>query len=391
MSRNDEKFNERRTMPKISQRTKMLSHNSGLLDVVLPKLHEEQVKQMFTYDIDSWLKTLLVIQGRSMPWLPWILVMTITMCMILVDDKYEYSILGNGFDKSVNTVVHKTFGVVMGLLLVFQSKYCCNRWWEARVAWENIITHSREAVRLICCHCNGKEIIKLFAKYIMAFSITSTHWLRGERFTQSNQCPQLRRVLPRDDLNRLYNLTARHRPLACLYAAQRISEMSIKMDLYPRSISRDINPRLVALANQLGICERILYSPLPWVYTLHLRLVLTFFLILTPLAMFGEDPLPSPSQIYIFMAVISYAFLGLEDMAIKIQNPFGLNPSSLPLEIFIFIAYRDVKDIIDMKYRFFGKDYTERLLLLAKDEIEAMTSGPIHVIHEEGEDDGGDD
>merc|ERR1719447_471916 len=133
--------------------------------------------------------------------------------------------------------------------------------------------------------------------------------------------------------------------MACLYAAQRITEMSIKEDLFTRAVARDINPRLITLSKELGACERILYSPLPWVYTIQIRFVLTFFLILNPLAMFSEDPLPSQSQIYIFMAVISYAFLGLEDMAMKIQNPFGENPSDLPLEIFTFIAYRDVKDM----------------------------------------------
>jgi putative membrane protein len=389
MSNIDEK--DQRVRPKIRRRAKMERYNDGLLDVVLKKLDKGQLKQIFTYDIDSWFEILFAIQGRSMPWLPWISIMTLTTFFILIDDKFEYSILGkNRFNKSVNGHVHSTFGLVLGFLLVHQSVTCCNRWWKGRVAWENIITNTREAVRIICCHANGKEIIKLFGKYTIAFSITSKHYLRQETFTKTDRCPQLARVLPRDDLDRLYNLSVRNRPLACLYAAQRISEMSIKKGLYTRPIARDINPRLVTLANQLGICEAILYSPLPWVYTLHLRFVLTFFLILTPLAMFEEDPLPSQSQIYVFMAVISYAFLGLEDMAMKIQNPFGLNPSDLPLEIFTFIAYRDVKDIIDMKYRFFGKDYTNRLLQLGKDEIASKKFDTL-IIDEEGEDDGGDD
>jgi len=371
-------------------RLSMTKNVAGLLDVHL-RIEEGQVKQIFTYDINSWFEILFAIEGRTMPWFPWLLIMTITTCMILVDDKFPYSILGKEvMDKSVNTTVHGTFGVVLGFLIVYQSTTCCNRWWEARVAWENIITHTREAVRILCCHCNGKEIIRLFGKYIIAFSITSKHYLRQERFSRQNPCPELARVLPRGDLARLYKLAVRHRPLACLYAAQRISEMSIKMGLFTRPVARDINPRLVTLSRELGVCESILYAPLPWVFTLHLRLVLVFFLVLTPLAMFSEDPLPSLSQIYIFMAVISYAFLGLEDMAMKIQNPFGLNSSDLPLEIFNFIAYRDVKDIIDMKYRFFGKAYTNRLLTLGKEEIAMKKSTTIHELDDEA-DDGGDD
>jgi len=363
---------------------------AGLLDVHL-RIEEGQVKQIFTYDINSWFEILFSIEGRTVPWRPWLLIMTITTCMILVDDKYGYHILGEGvMNKSVNEVVHSTFGIVLGFLIVYQSTTCCDRWWEAREAWENILTQTREAVRIFCCHCYGKEVIKLFGKYAIAFSITSKHYLRRETFSSRNPCPDLASVLPRRDLARLYRLSTRHRPLACLYAAQRIVEMSIKMDLFGRPVARDINPRLVTLSKEIGVCERILYSPLPWVYTLHLRFVLLFFLILNPLAMFSEDPLPSLSQIYIFMAVISYAFLGLEDMAMKIQNPFGVNSSDLPLEIFNFIVYRDVKDIIDMKYRFFGKTYTNRLLMLGKDEIAAKKSRIDHEPDDEA-DDGGDD
>jgi len=365
---------------------------AGLLDVNL-RIEEGQVTQIFTYDINSWFEILFAIRGRTMPWCPWFLIMSMTTCMILVDDKYGFHILGEGvMNKSVNEVVHSTFGIVLGFLIVYQSTTCCDRWWEARVAWENIITQTREAVRIFCCHCKGKEVIKLFGKYTIAFSITSKHYLRKESFDSKKPCPELERVLPKRDLARLYSLATRHRPLACLYAAQRIVETSIKQKLFLRPIARDINPRLVTLSKELGVCEGILYAPMPWVYTLHLRFVLVFFLILNPLAMFSEDPLPSLSQIYIFMAVISYAFLGLEDMSMKIQNPFGVNSSDLPLEIFNFIAYRDVKDLIDMKYRFFGKTYTKRLLMLGKDEIEAKESAHVHPEPDDHEaDDGGDD
>jgi len=298
-------------------------------------------------------------------------VMLITTGMILVDDKFEFSILGKEvMDKHVNSVVHSTFGVVMGFLIVYQSTQSSNRWWRARVAWENIITHSREATRIMCCHCNGKEVIKLFAKYLIAFTITTKHYLTVSKFSKDNPSQELSNIFPEDELDRLYQVSCRNRPLACLYVCQRITELSIKNGLFTRPVSRDINPRLSTLAHQLGICEQIQFCPMPWVYSLHLRMVLVVFLILTPLAMFHDDPLPSISQIYLFVGIISYAFLGLEDMAIKIQNPFGKHASDLPLEIFTFVAYRDIKDVIHMKYKAFNKTYSDRLYRLGKSAIE---------------------
>jgi len=343
---------------------------NGFLDVIL-KIDRDTIPQMFTYDVDSWFETLFAIKGRTMPWKPWILVLLVTTGMILIDDKFEISVFGEGImNKSVNSTVHSTFGVVLGFLIVYQSQQASNRWWEARVAWENIITHCREATRILCCHCNGKEVIKLFVKYLIAFNITTKHYLQRATYSKANPSEELAKVLPKDELDRLYLLSSRNRPLACLYACQRITEMAIKQELFHRPVSRDINPRFVTLSTQLGICERILFTPMPWVYTLHLRLVLVAFLFLTPLAMFSESPLPSVSQIYVFVSVISYAFLGLEDMAVKIQNPFAYHASDLPLEIFTFVAYRDMKDIMHMKYQAFNKTYTDRLYKLGKYTIE---------------------
>jgi len=363
--------------------------NDGLLDVSL-KINREQIPQMYTYDVNSWFETLFSIKGRTMPWKPWLLVLLVTTGMILVDDKFEISVFGEGkMNKSVNPVVHSTFGVVLGFLIIYQTQQSSNRWWEARVAWENIIAHCREATRILCCHCNGKEIIKLFTKYLIAFNITTKHYLQKAKYSKANPCKELALVLPEDELDRLYQLSSRSRPLACLYACQRITEMSIKNELFHRPVSRDINPRFVTLSNQLGICERILFTPMPWVYTLHLRLVLVAFLVLTPLAMFSEDPLPSISQIYVFIAIVSYAFLGLEDMAVKIQNPFSTHASDLPLEIYTFVAYRDMKDIIHMKYKAFNKTYSDRLHNLAKYTI-AWKNKHVPIEEEDDADDADD-
>jgi len=253
------------------------------------------------------------------------------------------------------------------------------------------MTHTREAMRIVCCHCNGRKVIKLLGKYLIAFSITSMNYLRCEHYTKDRPCEKLAVILPEAELDRLYMLTPRNRPLACLYACQRITELAIQQGLFTRAVARDINPRFITLACQLGGCERILYTPMAWVYTLHLRLVLMIFLLITPLGMFGETPLPGEMQIYVYMAIVSYTFLGLEDMASKIQNPFSMHPSNLPLEIFAHAAYRDVKEIISMKYSSFDKTFTNILYRLGRDEIEWRREKLKGMDDEEGEDDGGDE
>lgn len=373
----------------LSKQPSGLDRHSGLMNVDL-HVDAKTLKQKVTYDIDNWFEILFAVRGRSYPWIPWCFVMLATTAFILIDDKYSFSILGVGvMNRDVNPMVHSTFGIVLGFLIIYQSTESSQRWWEGRVAWENIITQTREAMRLLCAHCNGRDLIKLFGKYLIAFSVTSKHYLRRETFTRNRRCPELEEILPQDDLNRLYKIANRYRPLACLYAAQRITEIAIQEGMFTRPVARDITPRFIEMADQLGSCERILYTPMPWVYTLHLRCVLIIFLVLTPLGMFSETPLPGVGQIYIFTAILAYAFLGLEDMAVKIQNPFGYNPSHLPLDIFTLVALKDVKEIIRMKYNSFDKTYTDKLYALGKYEIDWKRKNTIDEDEDEGDE--GDD
>lgn len=289
---------------------KAMADHSGLLHIDLT-LDRDQVKQMFTYDVDNWFMILFAIKGRSVPWRPWLLVMTFTACFLAIHKDY-FAIFGPFFDKNINTHVHSTFGIVLGFLIVYQSSQSNQRWWEGRCAWENIITNSRESIRILCAHCNGREVIKLFTRYILAYGVCCKAYLRHENFTATGRCPELAKILPRTDCDRLYRLHPRHRPLACLYAVQRIVEVAIKKQLIPRGVARDVNPRFISLSDNLGACERILYTPMPWVYTLHLRIIMFFYLIFLPLmfANIGDgnkDLLPNAAFILGFVAIIAYA------------------------------------------------------------------------------------
>jgi len=336
--------------------------NPVLLEVDL-STDPNQVKQIFTYDCDNWYSVLLSITGRSFPWRPLSIVMFISLMYVLVDTKYEIMIFGDIFDKDMNPQVHGTFGIVLGFLIVYQTSQSNARWWEGRCAWENIITHSREAMRILCSHCNGKEIIKLFGRYQMAFSVCVQHYLIRRAHTKDNPCPELAKILEPDDLRRLYMLPLRSRPLACIYACQRIVEISIRNELFGRPVARDINPRLVTLAANLGACERILYTPMPWVYTLHLRMFMLLYLAYLPFALSYYKPVPSPAAILFYSLVLSYAYLGLEDMAVQIQNPFGDSCSDLPITIFLQLLQDDVEEIVRLKYEQYNNEFTDKLEL----------------------------
>jgi len=320
-----------------------------------------QVKQIFTYNCDDWFNIMLSISGRTFPWRPLSVVMVFTVMYVLVDAKYEFRIFGEGHHLNFNPMIHSTVGIVMGFLIVYQSSQSSARWWEGRVAWENIISNSREAMRILCSHCNARELIKLFGRYIIAFSIVSKHYLLTENFSEGNACPELAKIMEQEDLEKLYLLPSRSRPMACLYAVQRMTELAIQKGLFTRPVARDINPRLVTLSDNLGACERILYTPMPWVYTLHLRMFILLYLIMLPTAFSYYRPTPGWLQTISYVLLTAYAFLGLEDMAVQIQNPFGDSFSDLPLTIFNQIVQDDIEEVVRLKYEQYNRVFTEKL------------------------------
>merc|ERR1711920_662932 len=168
-------------------------------------------------------------------------------------------------------------------------------------------------------------------------------------------------VLPAEDVEMLYLLPSRSRPMACLYAVQRMTELAIQKGLFTRPVARDINPRLVILSDNLGACERILYTPMPWVYTLHLRMFILLYLIMLPTAFSYYRPPPGWLQTISYVLLTAYAFLGLEDMAVQIQNPFGDSFSDLPLTMFNHIVQDDIEEVVRLKYEQYNRVFTEKL------------------------------
>jgi len=322
------------------------------------ELNRELIIQKFTYDIDDWVHMFFTIEGRTMPWKPLTITMGFTFLVLFVHERYWG--MWPSFGKGVDLQVHSSFGVVLGFLIVYQTGQSARRWWEARCSWEVIMVQSKEAMRILAAHCDVPKVLSLFGMHLTAFACCTKHFLRGT-FHEEEWREELRNMLDEDDIDRIVNANPRMRPVACLYACQRCIEYVIQQKLMDRAVSRDINPRLTILADELGSCERILYTPLPWIYTLHLRFVIMLYLMILPLVFCDFEKAVTEEGVIFYCLIISYAFLGLEDMALEIQNPFGHDYSDLPLDVFTNIIFQDVKIISQLKYCVYGDEYTTKI------------------------------
>jgi putative membrane protein len=89
-----------------------------------------------------------------------------------------------------------------------------------------------------------------------------------------------------------------------------------------------LNPQLEALTDITGACERIKKTPIPHAYRVHLLKFVFLFISLLPLGLVSDMKYWS----LIVVAMIFYAFVGLDFIANEIEDPFGDDANDLPTD-----------------------------------------------------------
>lgn len=85
---------------------------------------------------------------------------------------------------------------------------------------------------------------------------------------------------------------------------------------------------LNGLIEVLGNCERIRDTPMPWAYDVHLLEVVTVYCLALPfthVARLGWLTIP-------VVSIIAFVLLGVESIGEAIADPFGYDPSDLPID-----------------------------------------------------------
>ncbi|PIQ29103.1 hypothetical protein COW36_18080 [bacterium (Candidatus Blackallbacteria) CG17_big_fil_post_rev_8_21_14_2_50_48_46] len=269
----------------------------------------------------SWLRVLFQIRGTVLPMI-WRRVLATTLFAILLTwlhARYGW------FQISLTPLPFTVLGLALSIFLGFRNSTSYDRFWEGRKLWGQLVNTSRSLARQCLSYFKSEsekpalrslqeEIIRLQIAYAHALRLHLRQqnmeglspWLspqQAEAVRQSNNVPvylmqeisdRLALACQKDWLNPL------HLPLL----EERVHELSILQ----------------------GGCERILKTPIPFAYIglMHQLVVLYCFALPFGLGEHWQAPL--------LVAVISYAFLGLDAIGDSIENPFDIAPNDLPLE-----------------------------------------------------------
>lgn len=234
--------------------------------------------------------------------------------------------------------------IVLGLLLVFRTNTAYERFWEGRKAWGTLVNIVRNLSRQILVSISEQHPQEHYAKIaavklLPAFAIALKLHLRSQLIND-----ELAANLSSEQFNRLK--TMNHPPLEIAFWINSYLQEQAhqnKLDLYQLSGMIQLLHQMVDV---IGICERILRTPIPLAYSIHLKQLLMIYSLSLPFQMVDQlEWMTGP-----IVALISFTLLGIEEIGIQIEDPFGLDPNDLPLDAICNTMQRNIEDLIAVSF-----------------------------------------
>lgn len=286
---------------------------------------------MIVREPPSSLKLFFVMQGSVVPIIfGRIIGITLLTVMIVVADQYFVSL------PHISISAMGIFGVALSLFLGFRNNAAYDRWWEARKLWGSMIADTRNLGRHMHVFVGKGQDRDQVLSSAVAFAHLHRGYLRGvdvkddivgwvgeEKATAMMACKNPADAALRSLADKIGSLEEKGR-------INGFGQMTIAQTLSS-----------LALA-QAG-CERIVATPLPFVYSLLVRRTTYLYCWLLPFALIEATGWFAP----VFAAVVAYVFFGLQAVTNELEYPFRNVQNGLPLDAMCRTIEVSVSEALD--------------------------------------------
>jgi putative membrane protein len=233
--------------------------------------------------------------------------------------------------------------IVLGLLLVFRTNTAYDRFWEGRKAWGLLVNTVRNLARqlwiTIPVQNQAEHDQKVAtARLLVAFGVAVKLHLRQEPVSD-----ELAELVSPDQLQKLQQMN--HPPLEIAFWIGDYLQQQHERGLLNAYQLNAMFELLNDMVDALGICERILRTPMPLAYAIHLKQLLLLYCLSLPFQMVRE----LGSWTGPVVALISFTLFGIEEIGLEIENPFGRDPNDLPLDAICDVMRRNLEDLISLR------------------------------------------
>lgn len=242
-------------------------------------------------------------------------------------------------EPSLHSGMFSLLGIVLSILLVFRTNTAYDRWWEGRKLWGALVNNTRTLASLLQASLpkEDQESRFYFAKHIANFGIALKDHLRGE--------VKLEELLhmTQDELEEIKN--KQHKVNHLGQAIYNRIHTIYKAGAFTDADLINLKPQYFALIDVLGACERIKKTPVPFSYSVYIKIFISLYGLLLPFGLYADFGFYAiPLTMFIF-----FAMLGLELMAQEIEDPFGLDCNDLPTGDIAVTIKKNVFEILEQE------------------------------------------
>lgn len=285
---------------------------------------------------DNWLKVATQIRGSVIPAVR-IRVFWCGMFGFFISVLYFYNL----------PVSHPILGtlipsIVLGLLLVFRTNTAYDRFWEGRRLWgimnNNVRNLSRQiwvGVATASPEAQAQKVVVM--RLLIAFTIATKLHLRDEPINE-----ELRELLPESKFIQLQDIS--HPSLGIAFWISDYLQQQYQNNAINAHQLETMQQLLSGLVDCLGGCERILRTPIPLAYVIHLKQLLLIYCLLLPFQLVHSLNLLTG----LVVALISFTLLGIEEIGVEIENPFGYDANDLPLDRMCATMHHNLENLMTL-------------------------------------------
>ena len=232
--------------------------------------------------------------------------------------------------------------IVLGLLLVFRTNTAYDRFWEGRRLWGNINNNVRNLSRHIWVSIatpNPEDVVQKIAtmRLLVAFAIATKLHLRDELVNE-----ELQELIPKSQFFQIRNIS--NPPLEIAFWIGDYLQQQYQSNCINAYQLETMQKLLDSLVDSLGGCERILRTPMPLAYAIHLKQLLLIYCLLLPFQVVSSLQWLTG----LVVSLISFTLLGIEEIGVEIENPFGYDANDLPLDQICASMQHNLEDLMTL-------------------------------------------
>ena len=223
----------------------------------------------------------------------------------------------------------------LGLLLAFRVNSVVARFHEARAIWGKMIFTARDLASTLAATPEDElplETRALCCRWLVAYAWCAKAAMRVE----DDIAPLLETLLPEDDRRRV---ASARKPALALLSLLRGATMNVPFK--GSHVARSIHRSIAELNLLYGGLERLLSTPLSPTYMRHTQRGLLLWLFLLPCGLMSAG-CQNAFKLVLIVLSVSYIMLGIDEIAIQIEQPFEV----LPLHLLAGGLTKDVADEI---------------------------------------------